>query len=107
MLPKKNRADKKAIERIFKEGKVFNSPFLTFRFLVVPKDGKRVSFIVPKNVVKSAVERNHLRRLGYFAFKDFLNDFPAGIVGIFTYKKRQSDILVIKNEIKKILNKIN
>ena len=69
MLPKKNRADRKAVEKIFKEGKFINSQNLTFKFLPNSSTLPQISFIVPKNVAKLAVKRNYLRRLGYSALK--------------------------------------
>jgi ribonuclease P protein component len=108
MLPKKNRADRKAVEKIFKEGKFLNSPNLTFKFIlsqyfVIP----RISFIAPKNVSKLAVKRNLLRRHGYDALGKNLDQFPTGILGVFIFKKYQDDISIIENEIKNILSKIN
>lgn len=108
MLPKKNRADKNAVEKIFKEGKFINSPNLTFKFILnSPGKAPRISFIAPKNIAKLAVKRNLLRRRGYAALKKYLKDFPVGLVGVFIFKKHQEDILILDNEIKTILNKIN
>lgn len=122
MLPKKNRADKKAVERIFKEGKFINSPFLTFKFILKKENTgqtcenhrsdlctnvPRISFIAPKSVAKLAVKRNLLRRIGYNALGKYLNQFPAGILGAFVFKKYQEDTSIIENEIKDILSKIN
>lgn len=107
MLPKKNRADKKAIDKIFEKGKFLNSTHLTFKFLILPGDKKQISFIVPKNIAKKAVERNKLRRIGYLVLEKNLKYFPAGISGTFVFKKRQADILILENEIKNILGKIN
>ena len=108
MLPKKNRADKKAVERIFKGGRVLNSPILTFKFVLTNNSTiPRISFIAPKNIAKLAVKRNLLRRLGYSVLKKYLKDFPAGIMGVFIFKKHQDDVSILENEIKNILNKIN
>ncbi len=107
MLPKKNRADKKAVEKIFKKGKFVDSLNLTFKFLIIPEKERKISFIAPKNIAKKAVERNHLRRLGYSALEKILNNFPAGIAGTFVFKRYENNILIIENEIKNILNKIN
>lgn len=108
MLPKKNRADKKAVERIFKGGRVLNSPILTFKFVLNNNSTiPRISFIAPKNIAKLAVKRNLLRRLGYSVLKKYLKDFPAGIMGVFIFKKYQDDVSILENEIKNILNKIN
>lgn len=108
MLPKKNRADKKALDKIFKEGKFFTFPDLTFKFLL-EKNSKpsRISFIVPKTVAKKAVTRNSLRRKGYIALEPYISQFPLGLTGAFVFKKLVSDTLIIQNEIKNILNKLN
>jgi ribonuclease P protein component len=105
MLPKKNRVGTKAVEKIFKTGKSFHSPLFTFKFFNNIQNEKKISFIVSKNIVKDAVKRNRLRRLGYSVLQNFLTDFPAGIVGVFVFKQYQDDVLVIENEIKNILNK--
>jgi ribonuclease P protein component len=107
MLPKKNRAGTKAVERIFKEGRSINSPLLTFKFIIKKGKDRKISFIAPKSVSKKAVDRNHLRRRGYAVLKNYLNEFPLGIIGIFVFKKYQDDTIVLENEIKNILAKIN
>jgi ribonuclease P protein component len=108
MLPKKNRADKKAVEKVFKDGRFLNSPNLTFKFLS-SKDSPipRISVIVPKSVAKLAVKRNFLRRLGYSVLEKYINQFPAGTLGVFVFKKYQEDVSIIENEIKNTLSKIN
>lgn len=108
MLPKKNRADKKAVEKIFKEGRVLNSPHLSFRFMqTLGGSPARISFIAPKTVSKLAVGRNALRRRGYSILTDYVNKFPNGLVGVMIYKKKQTDKAVVENEIKSILSKID
>ncbi len=108
MLAKKNKADKKTIEKIFKEGRFITSPTLTFKFLL-SKKGKipQISFIVPKNTAKLAVKRNFLRRLGYQALKKHLNNFPAQVQGVFVFKKEEKNISTLENDIEKIQHKIN
>ena len=95
------------MEKIFKEGKILNSPNLTFRFINTQSKEKRISFIAPKNIAKLATKRNLLRRYGYGVLRKYINDFPAGLVGVFVFKKYQEDIAIIENEIKSILSKIN
>ena len=118
MLPKKNRADKKQIEEIFKKGKFINSPNLTFKFIVratcrtcgnshMSDMWPQISFIAPKSVAKLAVKRNLLRRRGYSALAKHLDQFPDGLLGVFIFKKPLNSVLEIENEIKTILNKIN
>lgn len=107
MLPKKNRTDKKIVEKIFKEGKFINSPSFTFKFILNTGNNiPRVSFIVPKNMVKLAVKRNLLRRRGYAILRKYLSNFPI-ISGVFVYKKYETDVLKLENEIKNIIVKIN
>ena len=108
MLPKKNRVDRKAVEKIFKEGKFFNSLNLTFKYILNSGfSAPHISFIAPKSVAKLAVKRNFLRRRGYSVLEKYINQFPAGLLGVFIFKKYQDDISIIENEIKGILAKIN
>jgi ribonuclease P protein component len=109
MLKKKNRATKKEIDLLFKEGKFLNSPNLTFKFINSFRSdlNKRISFIAPKSVAKLAVKRNLLRRRGYDVLKKYLDQFPVGILGAFVFRKYQDNALIIENEIKTILTKIN
>jgi ribonuclease P protein component len=107
MLPKKNRANTSEVEKIFKEGRFLNSFNLTFKYIKTGGKERKISFIAPKSVAKLAVKRNYLRRKGYNILKKYINDFPAGITGVFIFKKFQDDISIIENEIKSILSKIN
>jgi len=117
MILKRNRADKKAIEIVFKTGKSFSSPNLNFKFILNNNSNiPRISFIVPKTVSKKAVKRNLLKRRGYNILRKYISQLPAGVIGILVFKKYQAspiglrpreDILIIENEIKNLLNKIN
>ena len=107
MLPKKNRLDKKTVEKIFQKGKFVSFSDLTLKFLTVQEKKKQISFIVPKTVSKKAVVRNLLRRKGYIALKKYFKDFPVGFLGVFIFKKAEKDVSKIEDEIKKILGKVN
>lgn len=108
MLSKKNRVSKKEVDLIFKKGKFITSlDYLTFKYLKSNNLEVKISFIAPKSVAKLAVKRNLLRRRGYLALGEYLDQFPAGIIGVFIFKKYQDDILMLENEIKTILAKIN
>ena len=107
MLPKKNRVSKKEVDLIFKQSKFITSSSLTFKYLKSNGKVVKVSFIAPKNIAKLAVQRNLLRRHGYSALEKHLNQFPLGIVGVFVFKRLEEDILILENEIKTILAKIN
>ncbi len=107
MLPKKNRLDKKAVQRVFKEGKFLNSSSLTFKFILNKASASsRISVIVPKSVSKLANKRNHLRRKTYFVLKNYLKEIPP-VLGALIFRKYQDDTQTISNEIKNILSKIN
>jgi len=107
MLSKKNRADKKVVEKIFKEGKFISSVCLTFKFISNVKSlTPRISFIAPKNIAKLAVKRNLLRRHGYIALAPYVKKFDH-ISGVFVFKKYQDNISILENEIKDILHRIN
>jgi ribonuclease P protein component len=107
MLKKENRADRKTVEKIFKQGHFLNTPHLTFKFVLTNSARRKISFVAPKSVAKLAVKRNLLRRHGYDALSKYLDHFPVGIEGVFVFKKCQEDIPTIENEIKNILSKIN
>lgn len=119
MLPKKNRANKKDIEKLFKNRGFLSCPTLTFRYIKLDNLPKmpigtistksksdldsRISFVVPKKVTKSAVLRNKLRRIGYIALEKHLNLLNTPVSGVFSFTKNNTDN--IENEIKDLLSK--
>ncbi len=108
MLRSENRIGKKEVDMLFKQSRFLNSPNLTFKFIIDKKSpNTRISFVAPKSVAKLAVKRNSLRRRGYTMLKKHLTNFPAGLMGVFLFRKYQDDSNIIENEIKEILNKIN
>mgnify|MGYP001560012475 FL=1 len=107
MLPKKNRADKKALNKIFKEGKFLNSPSLAFKYISTPAPEPRLSFVVPKSVAKLATKRNTLRRRGYIALRAHIGSLQPGTLGVFIFKRYQDQVETLENEIKAIFHKIN
>lgn len=110
MLPKKNRADKKAIEKIFKKGFFLGSGLLNLKYVLTKTPIQpKISFIAPKTVAKQAVLRNKLRRQGYEAFKKYLNLLPNGFSGVFVFNKLKGSKITIKNiekEIEILFNKL-
>jgi len=108
MLKKKNRADRKTIEQIFKSGRLVETPGLSFRFLRTPGALlPRVSFIVPKSLLKKATDRNKLRRQGYYALAKHIDKFQGGLSGAFVFKKKKNYAQDLEHEIEIILRKIN
>lgn len=125
MLPKKNRADRKTVEKVFKEGRFVNSANLSFKYKLIAGLSPIISFTAPKTACKRAVGRNLLRRRGYAVFKK-LTSPPApspykgeGVTGVFVFGKKSLEvfggkknksynpILNLENEIKNILSKIH
>jgi ribonuclease P protein component len=107
MLPRKNRVNKKEVDLIFKQGRFINFPNLTFKYILTSKNLKKISFIAPKSVAKLAVKRNFLRRRGYNVLGKYIKQFPSGILGVFVFKILEDNVLILENEIKNILSKIN
>lgn len=108
MLPKKNRADKKSVDIIFKKGRIISTPTLSFRFLVDEKKGiPRVSCVVPKTISKKAVIRNTERRKAYDVLSKYINKLPKGLIGVLMFKKLIEDKADIEKEIENIIAKIN
>ena len=106
MLKKANRVSKKTLDEVFKSGRFINSPALTLKYAQSGEAEPRISFIVPKNVAKSAVVRNALRRRGYQAIVGHLATLPQGFIGAFIFKK-ELNIDELKHELENLLNKIN
>ena len=119
MLPKKNRADRKTVEKVFKEGRFVNSPNLSFKYKLIAGLSPTISFTAPKTACKRAVGRNLLRRRGYAVLKKCFDQLPSSLVGVFVFGKKSLEvfggkktksynpILNLENEIKNILSKIH
>ncbi len=106
MLPKTSRNTRKKVEEIFKKGRFTSTSNLSFKFIQEKGPTKAVSVVVPKNVAKSSVNRNALRRRGYGALKKHWNLLPDGVSGTLILKNAKITPFLLEEEIKKILNKI-
>src|SRR3989344_3637146 len=104
MLLKKNRLEKKAVDEIFKHGRVLNTGSLTFKY-ISGSSLRRISFIAPKGLAKTAARRNSLRRQGYLALERHWERVPQGIAGVFIFKVSKLSP-TLEDEIEKILSKI-
>jgi ribonuclease P protein component len=90
MLPKKNRADKKAVENIFKRGIFIGSKNINIKYIKENNNiSPKISFIVSKTVEKKAVMRNYLKRQGYVVIKQYFNKIPNGFSGVFIFNKNR------------------
>ena len=99
MFPKKNRADKNIIKKIFKEGRFINSDNISFKFFLDKNFSMpHISFVVPKKVAKSAVMRNRLRRLGYSVLNKYLSKFPDNFNGVFLFNNKSIKLFNDKNQ---------
>lgn len=105
MLPKINRADRSAVEKVFQSGRSVSSPSLNFKFLKIPNQ-KKISVVVSKTVIKSAVKRNTLRRRGYQALGKIFSKFPEGINGALVLKSPTLSLSELEKEITIILSKL-
>ncbi len=122
MLPKKNRANKKEFDLIFKNGKFVSSPNLTLKYIKNIENvgflSYKFAFVVPKTVSKKAVERNSLKRKGFSLLNDILKEKPLKIGAIFIFGKKSFEFFGgnktkdknprenLKKEILFLLNKI-
>lgn len=119
MLSKKNRADKKTIDNIFKKGTFVGSANLVLKYIKENKgETAHISFIAPKSVAKKAVDRNRLRRRGYFVLLKYIKYFPAGFSGAFIFgknslvlfggrkKEKYNPILDLDKEVNSVLKRI-
>lgn len=103
MSLKKKKVTKKLFEQIMKKGAIFYGSFLVFR-VIINLDSPQYAFVAPKNIAKTAVVRNKLRRRGYRALRDY--NVNSG-QGIFFYKKNTTKISFseIKKDVSFLLKK--
>jgi ribonuclease P protein component len=123
MLPKKNRANKKEFDLIFKNGKFVSSPNITLKYIKnienVGFSSFKIAFVVPKTVSKKAVDRNLLKRRGFNTLKDILKNKPLKIGAVFVFGKKSMEFFggkktkesnpkeKLKEELVFLINKIN
>ena len=108
MLPKKNRLTTKEFSEVFSDGKTFSSNAFTLRYTKKKNiKNTKCSFVVSKKIAKKAVERNKLRRAGYFILSEIKDSVSLGSSCIFFLKKEGKNLSPseIKIEIKNLLRK--
>ncbi|MCK5096321.1 MAG: ribonuclease P protein component [Candidatus Pacebacteria bacterium] len=100
MLAKKNSVPRQMFPSLLKEGKKYHSAHMFARIMRCNNltQPVRVSFVVSAKAVKSAVERNILRRVGKSVIYQNLNSMKQGHVVVFFFNKNIKEIS--KNEIK-------
>ena len=86
MIPRKKRLPRGLFLGFLKQGRVFNSPLLSLRVVPSIKEG-HCAVVVSKKTAKRAVDRNKLRRQGYFLFKKYIIDIYPNYTNILFIKK--------------------
>ena len=93
-------------EEIFKKGAIIHTPLFLFKYQKTLEKQGLFSFVVSKNIYRSAVKRNSLRRKGYNTMRSVGNWPP--VEGIFIFKKIEKvpTTLEIAENIRLIFQKI-
>lgn len=104
MLQSSKKLHKSEFPEIVRKGRTFHSDHLYLRVVFSDTDSK-VAFVVPKKVIKGAIQRNKIKRKGYNILKE-LDIKP--LKGIFFAKKGIEDVTFqqLEEEIVDILKKI-
>ena len=89
MLLKKNRILRSLFPKVLTKGKTFSSSNMYMRvaYLNERLRESRFSFVVSKKVVKKAVSRNKLRRIGYNVVQKKITNIHKGFLVVFFFKK--------------------
>lgn len=87
MLSAKNRADKKLLIKILKEGKSFFSNNILLKTLPVNQNNSVFAFVVPAKTIKKATDRNKLKRRVRHIVKTSLEEIKKG-VGVIVFLKK-------------------
>lgn len=105
MFSKKNRADKKAIEYLFsgtlnkKEVFFINSDILNLKFCFKKEESfPQIALVIPKNILKRAVDRNFLKRQSFIVLQNYLKDLPINFLGVFIFNKKVLEFFDFKNK---------
>lgn len=88
MLSQERRISQGLFAQVLKEGRSFQTPKLSLR-VCSRKDKSRsaFSFVIPAKAVKTAVERNFLKRRGRHMIKKHLANIKEGYLCAFFLKK--------------------
>ena len=107
MLPKKNRADKKLLLKILKEGKSFFSDNIFVKITPIRQNNPVFAFVVLAKTTKKSTERNKIKRRARHAVKNILSDIKNG-VGVAVFLKKETlnkNFYEIKEEITRLFKK--
>lgn len=107
MLPKKNRADKKLLLKILKEGKKFFSDNIFVKTLPISQSNPVFAFVVLAKTTKKSTERNKIKRRARHAVKNMLHDIKRNI-GVAVFLKKETlnkNFYEIQREITQLFKK--
>lgn len=108
MLKKSQRLTTKELEQVIMTGKVVHSTLFSVRFL--SGSGKKFAAITPKKIIKTAVDRNFVRRKIYEALapvvKAIKSDVHIAIFSKLTRKEiKETSLETISAELRNIFKK--
>ncbi|MCX6716351.1 MAG: ribonuclease P protein component [Candidatus Taylorbacteria bacterium] len=109
MLSKRNRLSKKLFLEVFEKGSVYRSGILMCKVLKDPKLKGLFAVSISKKEVKTAVERNKIRRRFYSAIEKDIKknkELPLGIIFFARKNTLELDFKVLCEEVARIIAKI-
>ncbi len=108
MLPKKERFTRKSFSELVSHAARARAEHMSVTYRQTTDPLKKVSFVISKKVVKSAVERNTLRRRGYHAVSSFDQKLLRGLKIIFFFNKGVETLpyALLKKEIHTLLSQV-
>lgn len=89
MFPRKKRLSRRLFLEFLKQGRVLNSPALSFR-VVLGVGAGHYAVVVSKKTAKTAVARNKLRRQGYYLLNKHISSIFSHYTIILFIKKNVS-----------------
>lgn len=105
---------KKNFERLFQRSTLLTQSAIQFRYRIYPdsSEGSLVGFLVPKRIVRGAVQRNRMKRWLREAYRtnqhilnDVLTEASTGFHALFMIRKPAENYSVVKEEVVLLLNK--
>ena len=107
MLPPKNRADRKLLMQILKEGKSFFSNNIFLKTTPINQSNSVFAFVVSAKTIKKATDRNKLKRRTRHIIKTTLEEIKKGVGVVIFFKKgvKNKNFYEIKEEITQLFKK--
>lgn len=103
MISKRVRIGTSLFGDVLKKGKIFNSPSVLLKTIEIAGENN-FSVVAQKSASKKAVDRNKLRRQGYYVIRKNRSNLKKGFASIFFIKKKIS-LRELESEMVLLLNK--